>query len=130
MIASSYPLLDLFWTILWIFGFFIWIWLLIMIFGDIFRSHDMGGGAKAFWTIFVLIIPLIGILIYLIVRGGGMHERAVQQAQQEQQAFDAYVRQTAGTTSTTNELARLVDLKNNGVLTEAEFEAQKAKLLA
>ena len=130
MFASSYPLLDLFWTILWIFGFIIWIWLLIMIFGDIFRSHDMGGGAKALWTIFVIVLPLLGILVYLIARGGGMHERAAQQAQQQQQAFEAYVRQSAGTTNTADELAKLVDLKNSGALTDAEFEAQKAKLLA
>ncbi len=130
MIASSYPLLDLFWTILWIFGFIIWIWLLIMIFGDIFRSHDIGGWAKALWTIFVIVLPLLGILVYLIARGGGMHERAAQQAQQQQQAFEAYVRQSAGTTNTADELAKLVDLKNSGALTDAEFEAQKAKLLA
>jgi putative oligomerization/nucleic acid binding protein/phospholipase D-like protein len=130
VIASSYPLLDLFWTILWIFGFIIWIWLLIMIFGDIFRSHDMGGGAKALWTIFVIVIPLLGILIYLIARGGGMHERAAQQAQQQQQAFEAYVRQSAATSNTADELTKLVDLKNSGALTDAEFEAQKAKLLA
>jgi hypothetical protein len=130
VIASSYPLLDLFWTILWIFGFIIWIWLLIMIFGDIFRSHDIGGWAKALWTIFVIVLPLLGILVYLIARGGGMHERAAQQAQQQQQAFEAYVRQSAGTTNTADELAKLVDLKNSGALTDAEFEAQKAKLLA
>jgi hypothetical protein len=130
MFASSYPLLDLFWTILWIFGFIIWIWLLIMIFGDIFRSHDIGGWAKALWTIFVIVLPLLGILVYLIARGGGMHERAAQQAQQQQQAFEAYVRQSAGTTNTADELAKLVDLKNSGALTDAEFEAQKAKLLA
>jgi ABC-type multidrug transport system fused ATPase/permease subunit len=130
VIASSYPLLDLFWTILWIFGFIIWIWLLIMIFGDIFRSHDIGGWAKALWTIFVIVLPLLGILIYLIARGGGMHERAARQAQQQQQAFEAYVRQSAGTTNTADELAKLVDLKSSGALTDAEFEAQKAKLLA
>jgi Short C-terminal domain/Phospholipase_D-nuclease N-terminal len=130
VIASSYPLLDLFWTILWIFGFIIWIWLLIMIFGDIFRSHDIGGWAKALWTIFVIVLPLLGILVYLIARGGGMHERAAQQAQQQQQAFEAYVRQSAGTSNTADELAKLVDLKNSGALTDAEFEAQKAKLLA
>jgi hypothetical protein len=130
VIASSYPLLDLFWTILWIFGFIIWIWLLIMIFGDIFRSHDIGGWAKALWTIFVIVLPLLGILVYLIARGGGMHERAAQQAQQQQQAFEAYVRQSAGTTNTADELAKLVDLKSSGALTDAEFEAQKAKLLA
>ncbi len=130
MIASSYPLLDLFWTILWIFGFIIWIWLLIMIFGDIFRSHDIGGWAKALWTIFVIVLPLIGILVYLIARGGGMHERAAQAAQRQQSAFDAYVKQTAGTSNTADELTKLASLKNSGALTEAESETQRAKLLS
>lgn len=130
MIATDYPLLDLFWTILWMVGFFIWLWLLFVVFADIFRSHDLGGWGKAFWTIFVIVIPLLGVLIYLIARGGGMHERAAAQAQQQQQAFDSYVRQAAGAGNTADELAKLADLKNSGALTDAEFEAQKAKLLA
>jgi hypothetical protein len=128
--ATTYPILDLFWTILQIFVFIIWIWLLIAIFSDIFRSHDMGGGAKALWFIFVLVVPLLGVLVYLLARGGSMHERAVAQAQRQQHAFDDYVRQTAGGASQADELAKLADLKAKGVLTEAEFETQKAKLLS
>jgi hypothetical protein len=130
MLASSYPLLDLFWTMLWFFMFFIWIWLLIIIFSDIFRSHDMGGGMKALWVIFVILIPLLGILIYLIARGGGMHDRAEQAMQAHQEAFNAQVRQAAGSGGTADDLAKLADLKSQGVLTDAEFEAQKAKILA
>jgi hypothetical protein len=128
--TTTYPILDIFWTMLQIFVFIIWIWLLIAIFSDIFRSHDMGGGAKALWFIFVLIVPVLGILVYLIARGGSMHERAAAQAQRQQQAFDDYVRQTAGGSSQVDELAKLGDLKAKGVLSDAEFEAQKAKLLA
>ena len=131
MLASTYPILDIFWSMLQIFVFIIWIWLLIVVFGDIFRSHDMGGLAKALWVIFVVILPYLGILIYLIARGGSMHERAVAQAQHQQKAFDSYVRQTAGNAGgTAEELSKLADLKSNGVITDAEFEAQKAKLLA
>ena len=132
MLAYTYPLLDLFGTMLGIFIFVIWFWLLIVIFGDIFRSQDMGGGAKALWVIFVIILPFIGIFTYLIARGGKMHERAAKDAQAQQSAFDDYVRQTAGTpvTSTADQLSKLADLKAQGVLTDAEFEAQKAKILA
>ena len=111
------------------FLFFLWIWLLIVIFGDIFRSHDMGGLAKALWVIFVIIVPFLGVLIYLIVRGGSMQERTVAQAQRQQEAFDDYVRKTAAGSSNVDELAKLADLKESGVLTESEFEAQKAKVL-
>lgn len=132
MLGSSYPLLDLFWTMLEIFVFILWIWLLIAVFGDIFRSHDMGGVAKALWVIFVVIIPFIGVLVYLIVRGGSMHERAAAQAKREQEAFDDYVRKTAGAQgeSSVDQLSKLADLKEKGVISEAEFEAQKAKLLS
>jgi hypothetical protein len=130
MLASSYPLLDIFWTMFEIFIFILWIYLLIAIFSDIFRSHDMGGGAKALWVIFVIVIPYLGVLIYLIARGGSMHERAEQAAARQQKAFDTYVRQTAGASSSADELSKLADLKAKGVLTDAEFEAQKAKLLS
>jgi ABC-type multidrug transport system fused ATPase/permease subunit len=128
--AETYPLLDIFWTMLWFFAFFVWIWLLIVIFGDIFRSHDMGGFAKAMWVIFVIIVPLLGILIYLIVRGSSMHARAAAAAEAQQAAFDSYVRQTAGTGSATDQLTQLAALKSSGTITDAEFEAQKAKILA
>jgi ABC-type multidrug transport system fused ATPase/permease subunit len=133
MIASSYPILDAFLTMLYFFLFIIWIWLLIMVFVDIFRSQDMGGWAKALWVIFIIILPFLGVFVYLIARGGKMHERAAQQAAQQQQAFDDYVRQTAGSSGggdTASQLQKLSDLKSQGVLSDAEFESQKAKLLA
>jgi ABC-type multidrug transport system fused ATPase/permease subunit len=115
-----------------LFVFFIWFWLLIVIFGDIFRSRDMGGGAKALWVIFVIVLPFLGIFVYLIARGGKMHERAEQAAQQQQKAFDDYVKQAAGASgdNSADQLAKLADLKAQGVLTDAEFEAQKAKILS
>ena len=134
MLASTYqyPILDFFLTMLYFFLFIIWIWLLIMVFVDIFRSHDMGGLAKALWVIFVIILPFLGVFVYLIARGAKMHERAAQQAAEQQKAFDAYVKQAAGTSSddVADQLSKLADLKAKGVITDAEFEAQKSKLLA
>ena len=132
MFASSYPVLDAFLTMLYFFLFIIWIWLLIMVFMDVFRSHDMGGWAKALWVIFIIILPFLGVFVYLIARGGKMHERAAEQAAQQQKAFDQYVKQAAGTPGETSadQLHKLADLKSQGVLTDAEFEAQKAKILA
>jgi ABC-type multidrug transport system fused ATPase/permease subunit len=130
MLAYTYPLLSIFWTMLEFFFFVLWIWLLIYIFMDIFRSHDMGGFAKALWVLFVIILPFLGVLVYLIARGGSMHERAEKQAQQQQQQFDEYVKKTAGSSNSADELAKLADLKAKGVLTDAEFEAQKAKILS
>ncbi len=130
MLAYTYPLLSIFWTMLEFFFFVLWIWLLIYIFIDIFRSHDMGGLAKALWVVFVIILPFLGVFVYLIARGGSMHERAEKQAQQQQQQFDEYVKKTAGSSNSADELAKLADLKAKGVLTDAEFEAQKAKILS
>jgi hypothetical protein len=131
MLASNYPLLDFFWTIVEIFVFVIWIWLAIMVFVDIFRSHDMGGWAKAAWVLFVVILPLLGIFVYLIVRGDGMHKREAEQAARQQKAFDAYVRQAAGTSADggADELAKLADLKDRGVITDEEFARMKAKVV-
>ena len=96
MLATyQYPLLDLFWTMFMIFAFVIWIWILIAIFSDIFRSRDIGGFGKTLWVLFVLFIPLIGVLVYLIARGHGMQERTVEQAKRQQETFDQYVRETA-----------------------------------
>jgi hypothetical protein len=134
MLAATYqyPILDFFLTMLEFFLFIIWIWLLIMVFSDIFRSHDLGGWAKALWSIFIIVIPFFGVFVYLIARGGKMHERAAEQAAAQQQAFDQYVKQAAGTPgeSSADQLHKLADLKSQGVLTDAEFEAQKAKILA
>ena len=127
--SYSYPLLGAFWTIFEIFLWVLWIWILIYIFIDIFRSHDLSGWGKALWFIFVLFIPLIGVLVYLIVRGSSMHERAVKEAQQQDQAFRAYVQDAAGSQSTADQLAKLAELRDRGVITPAEFEQQKAKIL-
>ena len=128
--SSSYPLLNVFWTILEFFLLVIWIWILIMVFTDIFRSHDLSGWAKALWFVFVLFIPLIGVLAYLIVRGGSMHERQARQAQQQDAEFRSYVQQAAGTAGTADQLAKLADLRDRGVISAAEFEREKAKILA
>ncbi len=133
MFATNYPVLDAFLTMLYFFLFIIWIWLLIMVFFDIFRSHDMSGWAKALWVIFIIVLPFLGVFVYLIFRGGSMQERRINEAQQQQKAFDAYVRQTAGSgggDDTATQLSKLADLKSQGVLTDAEFEDQKAKILA
>ena len=126
------PLLNIFWSMLYFFLWVIWFWILITVFIDIFRSQDLNGWGKALWFLFVLFIPLIGVLVYLIARGGKMHERAAAEAAQQQQQFDAYVRQTAGTpgSNTADQLSQLADLKSKGVLSDPEFEAQKAKILA
>src|SRR6476661_2576733 len=128
----SYPLLSVFWTILEIFLWVIWIWILIYVFIDIFRSHDLSGWAKALWFLFVLFIPLIGVLVYLIARGGSMQERAQQDAKQQDQEFRQYVQQAAASApaSTADQLAKLADLRDRGVISADEFEREKAKVLA
>ena len=127
--SYSYPLLGVFWTILEIFLWVIWIWILIWVFIDIFRSQDLSGWGKALWFLFVLFIPLIGVLVYLIARGGKMQEHAAQQAQQDDQQLRAYVKEAAGPQSSADQLAKLADLRDRGVITDAEFESEKAKIL-
>lgn len=123
-------LLEIFWIMLWFFMFFIWIWLLISIFGDIFRS-EMSGWSKALWTIFVIFLPLLGVLIYMIVNGSAMQERSMAQAAAMDQASRAYIKEAAGSsTSAADEIAKLNDLKNSGAISDDEFNAAKAKLLA
>ncbi|HET9202479.1 MAG TPA: SHOCT domain-containing protein [Acidimicrobiia bacterium] len=126
------PLLDLFWAMLWFFLFFAWIWLLISIFSDIFRSDDLSGWAKAFWTIFVVVLPLLGVLVYLIARGGSMQERAVAEMAAREKATRQYIQEvsSASGASTADELEKLGKLRDQGVLSPDEFNAQKAKLLA
>jgi len=130
--SSSYPLLNIFWSIFEFFLWVIWIWILIMVFIDIFRSHDLSGWGKALWFLFVLLIPLVGVLVYLIVRGGSMHERAVSQARQQDQDFRQYVQQAAASSpaSTADQLSKLADLRDRGVISAEEFEREKAKVLA
>jgi ABC-type multidrug transport system fused ATPase/permease subunit len=128
---SSYPLLNVFWTMFEFFLWIIWIWILIWIFIDIFRSRDLSGWAKALWFLFVLFIPLIGVLVYLIARGSSMHERAVQDAQRQDKEFRQYVQQAAASApaSTADQLAKLADLRDRGVISAEEFEREKAKVL-
>jgi hypothetical protein len=130
MFATNYPILDIFWTMLEFFMFFIWIYLLFFIFTDLFRSHDMKGWHKAAWVILIIITPFLGSFVYLIVHGGGMRERAERAAQAQQKAFNSYVQQAGGGSSTADQLHKLAELKDKGVLTESEFDAEKAKLLA
>src|ERR1700757_990040 len=121
--SSSYPLLNIFWTIFELFLWIIWIWILIWIFIDIFRSRDLSGWAKALWFLFVLFIPLIGVLVYLIVRGGSMHEGGVQDARQQDQEFRQSVQQAAASSpaSTADQLSKLADLRDRGVISAEEF---------
>jgi ABC-type multidrug transport system fused ATPase/permease subunit len=131
--AQDYPLLNLFWTMLWLFIWILWIFLLVRIILDIFRSHDLGGWSKALWVIFIIILPFIGVLVYLIARGSGMQKRDVRDARAADQEMRGYIREVAatpGAPSTAEELTKLASLRDQGVLTEAEFDAQKAKLLA
>ncbi len=122
---------QLFWSMLWFFLFVIWIWLLIVVFGDIFRSRDLSGWGKALWTIFVIVLPYLGVFVYLIARGQKMGEHAVQEAQEQDAAMRRYVQDAAGSTgrSTADEIARLADLRDKGVISEAEFQQAKAKAL-
>jgi type VI protein secretion system component VasK len=126
-----YPLLNLFWTMLWLFLWIMWIFLLFRIIADVFRSDDLGGWGKAGWTIALILVPFLTALIYLIVRGGSMHRRDAKAAQQADAAARQYIQSAAGTrTSSAEELHKLADLRDRGVLTPQEFEAQKAKILA
>jgi type VI protein secretion system component VasK len=124
------PLFDLFFTMLWFFLFVAWIWVLISVYADIFRSDDLSGWGKALWVLFALVLPALGVLVYLIVRGGKMQERAAQRANEAEQAAQSYIREVAAAPSTADELAKLAQLREQGVLDPKEFEAQKAKLLA
>jgi type VI protein secretion system component VasK len=130
---DGYPLLNLFWTMLWFFLFVAWIYLLIVIITDIFRSDDMSGWAKALWVLFILIIPILGALVYLIARGDKMSARAAADYKRQDQQFREYVRDAAGSssgTSTADELTKLAALRDAGTITAEEFDQQKAKLLS
>jgi hypothetical protein len=129
MASSSYPLLDAFLTTLWFVGFFLWIWLVILVFSDIFRSHDLSGWGKAGWILLVFVLPLLGVLIYLIARGRKMHQHAVEAAEASDLATREYIRSVLSSTDTTDELAKLSSLRDSGVISEEEFQRMKARLL-
>ena len=131
MLANEFGTGQVFWSMLWFFLFFIWIWLLITVFADIFRSHDMGGFAKFLWVIFVIFLPYLGVFVYLIARGHKMSEHAVADAQAQDAAAKAYIRDAAGSAATpAAELERLAALRDQGVIDDAEFQRLKAKALA
>ena len=131
MVAYDYPLLSVLMTMLWFFLWVAWIVLLFRVIADIFRSHDIGGGAKALWSIFVIVLPFLGVFVYLLARGHAMSERDLAHAEAKEAAFQAYVRDTAasGSGGIADELAKLAELKDRGVLTDDEYASQKAKLL-
>jgi hypothetical protein len=129
----EYTLGDVFLSMLWFTLFFIWIWLLIAVFSDVFRSDDLSGGGKAGWTILIIIFPYLGVFIYLIVRGKKMSEHAVQQAQMQEAATRSYIQSVAGSgggASAAEEIERLDALRKGGTISEEEFQAAKAKVLA
>ena len=122
---------QLLWSMLWFFMFIIWFWLLMTVFGDIFRSDDLGGWGKALWIVFIVLFIWLGVLVYFIARGKGMQERSIKAMQAQQVAQQEYIRTVAGSsTSASEEIARLADLRDKGAITDAEFASLKAKALA
>lgn len=133
VMANEFGVGQVLWSMIWFALLFIWIWLLISVFSDIFRSHDLSGWSKALWSIFIIFLPYLGVFVYLIARGGKMHEHAVQAAQQMDAAQRAYIKEAVsdgGGASAAAEVARLADLRDKGVLSEAEFQQAKAKALS
>jgi hypothetical protein len=131
LLADDFGTGQILWSMIWFFLFFIWIWILITVFADIFRSHDLSGLAKALWVIGVIIFPYLGVFVYLIARGHKMHEHAIEAAQAQNAAATEYIRQAAGTASSpADELHRLADLKDRGVIDDAEFQRLKAKVIS
>ena len=130
MLAADYPFLDVLWSMLIFFVFVIWIWLLITVFVDIFRRRDIGGGAKTLWIIFVIVLPYLGVFIYLIAQHDGMAERNLQQMQSQQQATDAYIKSVAGEGGAAAEIEKAKGLLDSGAITQAEFDTIKQNALA
>lgn len=130
MVAADYPFLDVLWTMLVIFAWIIWFWLLITVFSDLFRRHDTSGFTKVLWIIFVIVVPFLGVFIYLIVNNHGMSERSMAQAKAQQAQMDDYVRNVAGSGGAAAEIEKAKGLLDSGAITQAEFESMKAKALA
>ncbi len=130
MLAADYPFLDVLWSMLIFFVFVIWIWLLITVFVDIFRRRDIGGGAKTLWIIFVIVLPYLGVFIYLIAEHDGMAERNLQQMQAQRQATDAYIKSVAGEGGAAAEIEKAKGLLDSGAITQAEFDTIKQNALA
>ena len=130
MLAADYPFLDVLWTMLIFFFWVIWFWLLITVFGDIFRRRDIGGGAKTGWIILVILLPYLGVFVYLISQHDGMTERNVKQVQSQQQQFDDYVKGVAASQGPAGEIEKAKQLLDSGAISQAEFDALKQKALA
>jgi len=129
LLATQYPFMSVMWTLLVIFAWVIWFWLLITVFADLFRRHDISGWVKALWIIFVIIFPFLGVLIYLIAESKGMAERNQKQAQAAQSEFDSYVKNVAAQSDPTEQIAKGKQLLDSGAITQAEFDALKTKAL-
>lgn len=132
---DDYPLLNLFWTMLWFFLWIMWLFLLFKVITDIFRDHELNGWAKAGWLVLCILLPYLGVLIYVIARGKSMTQRDLKQARESEAAFQSYIRKAAGTSGdgkagSVDELARLAELKDKGAITDEEFEKAKAKVLS
>ncbi len=127
LIAADYPFMDVLWTMIVFFAWIAWIWIAITCFVDIFRRHDIGGWHKAFWVVFIIIVPFLGVLVYLIAQHDGMRERSIKQAQEQQAAFDDYVRDAAG--GSAGEIAKAKELLDSGAIDQAEFDRLKQKAL-
>jgi hypothetical protein len=132
MVLAEFGTGQVFWSMVWFFLFFIWIWMLFIVIGDIFRSADLGGWGKALWLLFIIFLPYLGVFVYLVARGRKMQEHSIAAAQAQERAMRQYVQSVASPSgsSTADEIARLADLREKGVITDAEFEQGKAKALA
>jgi hypothetical protein len=128
VLAADYPFLDVLWTMFVFFCFIIWFWLLITVFADVFRRHDIGGGAKTLWIIFVIILPFLGVFVYILSQHDGMNERNRKQVEAQQAATDQYIRSVAGGSAA--EIEKAKQLLDSGAITQAEFDAIKQKALA
>jgi hypothetical protein len=130
LMAAEWGTGEVLWTMLWFFLWMIWIWMLVMVFSDIFRSPDLGGWGKALLTVFVLVLPYLGVFVYLIARGGRMHEHRLAEVQAQDAAFRAYVAEASENgANSASQIADLAELRNRGVISDAEFEQGKAKAL-
>jgi hypothetical protein len=130
LLAADYPFLDVLWTIVVFFAWVAWIWIAITVLVDVFRRHDIGGWHKAAWVVFVIVLPFLGVLIYLISNHDGMRDRNLEQAKAQQAQFDQYVQQAAGSGGATAEIERAKGLLDSGAISQAEFDQIKAKALA
>ena len=130
MVLADYPFLDVLWTLFVIFIWVIWFWLLITVFADVFRRHDIGGGKKTLWLIFVIVVPFLGVFIYLISQSSAMAERNAKQMQAQQAQMDTYVKSVAGSGGAAAEIEKAKQLLDSGAISQAEYDAIKAKALS